>query len=328
MHGVQMPWRRAMAGLAIGALGALLPSQGVQAQTAGGLDVVVAAASYQGSANNKAACSRTYRLSGWAPKAATGRPLFIYLPGADSDPLENETRAPQAVAKAMAQRGFVSFAAQYDSSLTAFFSNRQNVMQCLFDVAAPHGMLNTLCQDARVDCNKGIVLWGHSFGGMLSLAAYNREPRVRAVWATGVSTLKDPYGVATRLPRQRIRLVNGVKDSVPLIGGILVGNNNSTSRLNNALGLTPSLDCAGQSNQCLRPDGSGWILVQTADMSPAYAPAQPDHCWFESKGCNSSGYYAYDDYFFDALDERGAYRSRIAIGRQADWLAQVAQTAP
>jgi hypothetical protein len=130
-----------------------------------------------------------------------------------------------------------------------------------------------------------------------------------------------------KLDARRIRIVNGMNDMVPLIGGLLVSNNNSPSKLNKTLGLTPSMDCPGQANQCLRPDGSGWILVQTSDMSPAFAPAKPDHCWFESKGCNTTPYYSYDDDFFDARDAAGDYLSRIALGRQADWLATVARTA-
>jgi len=284
--------------------------------------------SYRGSQYNGSSCTNNYNVQVTSPGEGGGRyPLFIYLHGADASLNEFTTRAPMAVTKAMAQRGFVAASAQYDSSRLTFFSNRKNVMNCLFSSSVPEGLLSKLCALDHVDCNQGIVLWGHSFGAMLSLAAYNLEPRVRGVWATGVNTLNDPSGVTSRLSTHRIRVVNGMNDTVPIIGGLLVANNNSTSKLNSVLGLAPAKDCPGQANQCLRPDGSGWMLVQTADMSPAFAPVKPDHCWFESKGCNSPGYYSYDDYFFDAKDARGNYASRIAMGRQADWLAKVARTA-
>jgi hypothetical protein len=283
---------------------------------------------YKGSVDNSSSCARNYNAQVTVPgEGRGGYPLFIYLHGANASLNEFTTRAPSAVTKAMAQRGFVAASAQYDSSLAAFWTNRKNVMNCLFSSAVPEGLLTKLCALDHVDCNQGIVLWGHSFGAMLTLAAYNVEPRVRGVWATGVNTLTDPSGVTSRLSTSRIRIVNGMSDTVPIIGGLLVANNNSVSKLNSVLGLAPAKDCPGQANQCLRPDGSGWMLVQTADMSPAFAPVKPDHCWFESKGCNSPGYYSYDDYFFDAKDASGNYASRIAIGRQADWLAKVARTA-
>src|SRR5690606_37308701 len=117
-------------------------------------------------------------------------------------------------------------------------------------------------------------------GGAVALVAANYDRRVRAAWATGVNGVGDSV-----LPKNRIRIVNGSADSTPLIGW-LVGNNNDATRLSAQTGVTAA-DCPWQFNQCLRPNGSGWILVQAVELSPW---RNADHCWFEKSKCTDQAY--------------------------------------
>lgn len=280
--------------------------------------------SYLGTENSRGACLKRYRIVGHAPAGAGRHPLFLYFVGTNisgnaAEAEDYQSATPLQVTAAMAARGYVAYSVQYDNGLATWLSNRKAVMRCLFDSTAQGGLLEQLCQQpgsggAAVDCEKGITTWGHSLGGAIAISARNLAPRVRAAWATGVGGIKAWDGTPPALPPQRIRIVNGSKDAVPLLGW-LIGNNNDTRRLSRELALTPAQDCPGQQHQCLRPDGSGWILVQPEELAPR---RNPDHCWFYAMSCNQRSS------FVEANFMEG--RSRISIHENADWLVKAAAT--
>lgn len=305
MFKLSVPLRGHMIALAITMAGSVCGH--ASAQT-----VVPLEGTYTGSVNNGGTCSTTYRFSGFKPAQAGNKPLFLYFVGTDvagNVPAAYQGPAPRAVTQAMAQRGYAAVSVQYDNSLGTLLSDQANMRKCLFDQTNPSNLLAALCKPSMgIDCNLGIATWGHSLGGAVALVAANYDRRVRAAWATGVNGVGDSV-----LPKTRIRIVNGSADSTPLIGWI-IGNNNDAARLSTQMGVTAS-DCPFQFNQCLRPNGSGWMLVQSVELSPWRSA---DHCWFEKSKCTDQAMRLEPNF--------AANGWRISIAANADWLVSAAST--
>jgi hypothetical protein len=148
-----------------------------------------------------------------------------------------------------------------------------------------------------VNCDLGIAAWGHSQGGLVAVMSANYDPRIRGAWATG-------YGGDARsmLSTHRLRVVNGEADT----------SNGTASVLNGITGLSP--DLCPDPDQCLREDGSGWIIVRKAELAdPANSSA--DHCWFDRRSCGDTT-LSLEPTWVDASATR-AY----ALESNADWLA-------
>jgi hypothetical protein len=183
----------------------------------------------------------------------------------------------------------------------AWLSDHVNQLACLFGTGNSQSVIAAACALPNVDCNLGIATWGHSQGGYVAAMAHNVEPRVRGAWATGYGG----DGAAT-LSKNRLRVVNGEAD---------IGNGMATT-LNTITGLTPA-QCPDP-DQCLRDDGSGWILVRLAELaSPSTSSA--DHCWFDRPSCGAS-MIALEPNWVSPTSSKP-----FAIGPNADWLAITAQ---
>lgn len=231
---------------------------------------------YMGSVSNGAECSMSYPTRGFAPAGAAGAryPLFLYFVGtafvATDASAQHDSPAPLAVTEAMARHGFVALSVKYDNDALAWLSDHGNQLACLFDGAKPESLITKACSLPNVDCDLGIATWGHSQGAYVAHMAHNREPRVRAVWTTG-------YGgdAAATLPVDRLRVVNGEADA---------GDNGSAAKLMMITGLTAE-ECT-EPDQCLRADGSGWIIVRKSELAmPEVSTA--DHCWFDRQSCGA-----------------------------------------
>jgi hypothetical protein len=227
---------------------------------------------YFGTVDDAAGCTTTYRTYGFEPEDATParHPLFLYFGGTVFVPPDPsaayDNQAAHAVTNAMARRGFVAISVEYDNGPVAWLSDHENQMACLFDARSAGTLLSAACALPRVDCDLGIATWGHSQGGLLADLAATKDSRVRAAWTTG-------YGGDSRatLPRSRLRVVNGEGDT----GNAVVASIDRTA------GFTLA-ECPDDGRkQCLRADGSGWIIVQKKDCGVSSA----DHCWFNKKTC-------------------------------------------
>lgn len=263
---------------------------------------VAAGPSYSGSVNNGAACSSPYKTTGFEPVDAQGakHPLFLYFVGTVFVPGDASavytSEAAMKVTEAMARRGFVALSAEYDNGPAAWLSDHVAQLACLFGTANPTSLLAGACALPNVDCDLGIATWGHSQGALVAHLAANSEPRVRAAWATG-------YGGDARatLPPNRFRVVNGEADTT---NGMVVS-------LNATAGFT-SADCPDDGRkECLRSDGSGWIIVQRADCQNATA----DHCWFDRKSCSDTNIVLEPNWVDPASTKA------FALERNADWVA-------
>lgn len=239
---------------------------------------------YQGSHLGEAPCNTTYHTTGYEPinPAAPNAkyPLFLYFTGTnfnDADLLSNYMSvAGQAVTAKMAAQGFVAVSVEYDNKFISLFDNSsyssptglQNKLACMFDPAKPANLLNALCARSNVNCAAGIATWGHSQGALMAVTSGNYDRRINAAYTTGYSPFSG-MPVPT-LAFNRIRLVNAEQDTV----NALPTNMYTVTGVN----LT---DCGSQTDQCLRVDGSGWILVRQTQLSQN----QADHCWFGKLNC-------------------------------------------
>ncbi|MEV0296975.1 hypothetical protein [Nocardia sp. NPDC050710] len=296
-------------GVLLGAVVLLLACVGragvSSAQNLETIQEIAAPPTYAGTVDNSADCKRQYQTRGFEPKPAGAEryPLFLYFVGTNiGKDTETERRenapAADAVTESMARRGFVALTIEYDNSLLALFSDHGNQSRCLFANQEPRSLLNVACALGNVDCDLGIAAWGHSQGGAVAHLAPNHDPRVRAVWATG-------YGgdMSSVLPKNRLRVLAGEKE-----------DNGRASVLNKTAGFT-SAECPDDGrSQCLRGDGSGWVIVRKADVETS-----ADHCWFYRRSCSDS-----EGFLEPSWIDRKSTRP-YAIEPNADWVAQTAR---
>jgi hypothetical protein len=265
--------------------------------------------SYLGSVDNSAGCTQRYPTKGFEPIGQAGErfPLFLYFVGTafvQPDPSASyESAAAVAVGEAMARRGFVALSVAYDNSALAWLSDHEAQLACLFTAASADSAIAVACALPQVDCELGIATWGHSQGALVGLLAARFDARVRAAWTTG-------YGGDGRstLSPNRLRVVNGEADT----------NNGTPEVLNSITGLSAA-DCPAGASTCLRPDGSGWIIVRRSELA-APESSSADHCWFDKRACLDSA-IALEPTWVDRASTR-AY----AIEPNADWLARTART--
>ena len=155
---------------------------------------------------------------------------------------------------------------RWDNGAIGWLSDHVGQLACLFGSGNASSLLAAACALPNVDCELGIAAWGHSQGAYMAEAAASFDPRVRAVWTAG-------YGgdAPTTLPSNRLRVVNGEADTL----------NGTVAVLNPIAGFSAS-ECPDDGRaQCLRDDGSGWIIVRRADLAlPDLSSA--DHCWSTS----------------------------------------------
>jgi hypothetical protein len=130
--------------------------------------------------------------------------------------------------------------------------------------------------------------------------AASSDSRVRAVWTTG-------YGGDARatLSSNRFRVLNVEAYTT----------NGMVASLNSTAGFTTA-ECPDDGRkECLRADGSGWIIVQRVDCQVTTA----DHCWFDKKTC-TDGAETLEPNWIDPASTKP-----FALERNADWVAETAR---
>lgn len=265
---------------------------------------IAAPPTYLGSASNSATCTQEYLTNGFEPVGAPGAryPLFLHFTGTnflyDAATFRSQV-APGAdvVTEAMARRGFVALQVEYDNTAITWLSDHVGLLGCLFGSANPSSALAVLCALPQVDCELGIAVWGHSLGALVAHRAHDFDPRVRVAWLTG-------YGgdAQATLDVTRFRVVNGENDTT----------NGQIPTVNGIAGFTLA-ECPDDGRtSCLRPDGSGWIIVRQADCQTSTA----DHCWFDRISCTDSGSHLEPNWIDPSSTKP------FALHSNADWVAE------
>jgi hypothetical protein len=199
-------------------------------------------------------------------------PLFIYAVG--TGVLVSSQEADLA-AREMAARGFVAIVLDYESSAGFDCAAMRAKTDCAYG-ARPASATTIACAMPDVDCNKGIVVAGLSQGANIAVLARNYDPRVRAAWlmsfgggASGTLSTGCYPDSETALPATALRVINGRYGQLQPLAN---------------LQLATGTSCGPWSSTCLRPDGSGWVLVENAQVEDGHA----DHCYFVGPDANGA----------------------------------------
>lgn len=209
-------------------------------------------------------CTGAQPVYGSEPIAAGRYPVVVYLHGSTADWTGNAEG--RAVAGLAASQGFVAAAFTYDSWLTGLWAPfMDGQARCMFSAGSTGNALAKMCARPKADCSRGVVVSGFSQGGAIAALARNHSSLVRAAWLIGVNTPGEPAVLAApagsrALPDDRLRITIGRGD---------------------VESLEPLNQLTGQrclASPCLRPDGSGYDVVEHAEVGDGFA----DHCYWQS----------------------------------------------
>jgi hypothetical protein len=235
-------------------------------------------ATYTGQGNGST-CNTTFNITGQEP-ATTGKfPVFVYTIGTG----ETFTNASATAAVAgMASRGYVAATVAYTSGSFSGCSTIAGKARCMFNAASTTSAISTLCARAKADCTKGVVVGGFSQGAVIATLAKNFDARVQAAWGVGDGVTYSIFNLSScmangnrTLASDHLRVVDGEKDQ--FIGPTAA---NVRSQMLTLTGLS-----CGTAVSCLQSNGSGWLIVQNAQVSDGSA----DHCYMRSTGdCGGS----------------------------------------
>src|SRR5262249_48346539 len=190
-------------------------------------------------------------------------------------------------------------------------------VKCMFDATSGASAIARVCGRADAahnvvaDCGDGIVTIGHSQGGFLAIMANNFDARVRA--AVGLSDTdkadvltyhldyanclddvgKNPTSLRM-LDSSRLLLLHGANDTLATLGP-------SPGALDFIQAVAGSPASCGAS--CLSANGSGYYIVQPADLTPpSQQGSQDGHCWM-----------------YDSATDCGPTYTSVSAGFDAQW---------
>jgi predicted esterase len=237
-------------------------------------------ATYTGQGNGASTCNATFNITGQEPSTAGTFPVFVYTIGT-SEAFTNAS-ATAAVA-AMASRGFVAATVAYNSGSFSGCSTISGKARCIFNSASSTSAISRLCARAKADCSKGVVVGGFSQGAVIATLAKNFDARVAAAWGMGDGVTYSIFNLTScmangnrTLPSSRLRVVDGEKDQ-------FIGPTATRAR-SQLLSLT-GLSCGSSAFNCLQSNGSGWFIIQNAQVGDGSA----DHCYMRRTGdCGGS----------------------------------------
>ena len=206
--------------------------------------------------------TRSFAIEGRRPAAAGTYPVLVYTVGTFQS-----YDAVEALAwiDAAAAAGYVAATVEYSNG--TYFSCpaiEEKAASLYDDTYSPNNALAVLCADEKADCDRGIVTVGLSQGSWMAALAYEHDPRVRATLGLGMGLDARLWGgdhtdclVTNRgLPVDRLRIVNGESDDA------WGTRNDMIAQIDT---ITAS-SCGADAMNCLRPDGTGWLLVRDEDI--------------------------------------------------------------
>jgi hypothetical protein len=233
--------------------------------------------------------------------------VFVYLVG--SGEAHDGAEAPTIV-RAAAEQGFVAASVAYPD-FQFFSTGIDGNARCIFDAWSGLSAVYKLCMRPTANCLKGVVVAGFSQGSTIALRAANYDWRVRAAYLLSNAEERDgiegavrwtmamPPPTGTRaLPGSRLRIVDGISDAP----------GERRDELNDMTGRA----CAVTATSCLAVDGSGWYVVQNAQV----ANGKADHCYFMGadgySSCTVAGTPPFDPTWLTSTTEPWALQPNLA----------------
>lgn len=241
-------------------------------------------------------CNLEQPIIGAEPDAAGTYPVLIWVTGTGAEgewggtPAKLAKPYDQALAKAVVKtatdNGFVAAFGQYRGRWTVGSNaGTDRQAKCMFNrPAAPKSLLDAVCARPKADCSR-IVVAGHSQGGMIAMRAANHDASVKAAWATAVfnASWDQAFWSSTERGGKRVlrdanvRIATGYDD----LHGLLACCNGANY---GALRTFTGLPCADKTINCVRPDGSGWHIVQHKTAPEGPTDGFADHCFMSVNG--------------------------------------------
>jgi len=282
------------------------PDAGPGADASTGLDAAVDAApavytpvpfeaAYDGHRVLLNRCDRRMKIVGSEPTEPGRYPLAIFLVGTSG--IFDGAGIVDHVLPALAAQGFVAASIQYENS--TLFGAAQNCSlyqdnaRCIVRNDADHtggerrSAIAQLCGRERADCSKGVVVLGHSQGGMTAVQMFRftpvappvGEPMPRLVAAA-------PMGVGVAGYLAGIRVINlgdcMAADTLAVDPGRLLVVNGENDRYfsgpdadqaggQRALEAVTGRSCPSSSTDCRGAGGDGWVLIQPSELTTGKA---------------------------------------------------------
>jgi hypothetical protein len=192
----------------------------------------------------------------------------------------NNDGAASAAVSRMAAKGFVSASIQYDSGAFGNCTQISGKAKCIFDPSSKVSAITVLCERAKADCSKGVVVGGFSQGAVMATLAANFDSKVKAAFGMGDGVQFSNFNLTScmdngsrTLSSRNLRAVDGQNDQF---------NGPQENTVRTHLQALTGFNCGSSATSCLQSNGSGWIIVTTSNVS------NPDHCYMRTNGCFSS----------------------------------------
>jgi hypothetical protein len=233
---------------------------------------------YTGQGSNATTCNTSFSITGQEPSASGTFPVFVYMVGT-TETFNNDGAASAAVS-GMAKKGFVSASIQYDSGSFGNCTQISGKAKCIFDPTSSVSAITKLCNRAKADCSKGVVVGGFSQGAVIATLSANFDSKVKAAWGMGDGVQFSNFNLTScmnngsrNLSSSNLRAVDGQNDQF---------NGPQENTVRTHLQALTGFNCGSSATSCLQSNGSGWIIVTTSDTN------NPDHCFMRTNGCFSS----------------------------------------
>ena len=240
-------------------------------------------------------CDRAMNIVGSEPAEPGRYPVAIFLVGTSG--IFDGPGIVEHVLPALTKQGFVAASLQYENS--TLFGAAQNCSlyqdnaECMVRNDADYvdgerrSAIAQLCGRAKADCSKGVVVLGHSQGGMTALQTFRftpatppaDEPMPKLVAAAPMGVGAAGYLAGIRVinldacmtadtivaDKSKLLIVNGEHDRYFSVPGVEpAGNQVPLETVTGRHCAVPSWDCRGAT-------GDGWVLVQPSELTTGLA---------------------------------------------------------
>jgi len=241
-------------------------------------------------------CDRVMGIVGSEPAEPGRYPLAIFVVGTSG--IYDGPGVLDNILPALAKQGFVAASLEYEN--TTLFGAAQNCTlyqdnaECMVRndadyVGGEHrSAIAQLCSRDQADCSKGVVVIGHSQGGMTAVQMFRfipvappagaPIPRFVAAAPMGVGTAGYVAGIRVVntsgcmsadnifVEKTKLFVVNGENDRY--FNGPDANQAGGQADLETVTGRS----CAAPSWDCRGPGGAGWVLVKPSELTTGVAP--------------------------------------------------------